>query len=127
MSKRRGSGPNPNPISGKTAAELEIVSSVEGPLRELSRLRRSLLFAEISMLSYLSDDEARPVFADIGFPDIRYIERDGAQAYEMANDTDVVIVCRGTEPNEWNDIKADAKRPDRSRRDHRAGPSGVQA
>lgn len=60
------------------------------------------------MLSYLIDDEARPVLGDVGFSDVRYIERDGAQAYELANEVDVVIVCRGTEPNEWNDIRADA-------------------
>jgi len=108
MGKRQGPGPNPNPISEKSAAEFDIVSTVDGSLRKLSRLRRSLLFAEISMLSYLPDREARPVFRELGFPDIRYIERDGAQAYEMADDDDVVVVCRGTEPNEWNDIKADA-------------------
>ena len=60
------------------------------------------------MLSYLPDAEAQPVFLDLGFDAVRYIERDGAQAYELMNDVDVVVVCRGTEPNEWNDIKADA-------------------
>lgn len=108
MSKRTGAGRNLDPISQKTASDLDIVSSVDGPIRELTRLRRSLLFAEISMLSYLPDTEAQPVFSDLGFEDIRYVERDGAQAYELGNREDVVIVCRGTEPNEWNDIKADA-------------------
>ncbi|MGI9601010.1 MAG: lipase family protein [Acidimicrobiales bacterium] len=108
MSKRTGSGRNPEPISEKTAAELDIVSSVDGPIRDLAPLRRSLLFAEVSMLSYLPDVEAQPVFGDLGFSEIRYLERDGAQAYELGNDEDVLIVCRGTEPNEWNDIRADA-------------------
>jgi triacylglycerol lipase len=108
MNKRTGAGRNEHPISESTAAELDIVSTVDGPIRELDRLQRSLLFAEISMLSYLPDVEAQPVLSDLGFGGIRYIERDGAQAYELMNDDDVVIVCRGTEPNEWNDIKADA-------------------
>ena len=43
----------------------------------------------------------------MGFPEIRYYDRDGAQAYIFGNDDDRVIVCRGTEPNDWNDIKAD--------------------
>ena len=73
MNKRSGTGRNQHPISESTAAELDIVSCVGGPIVDLPR-----------------------------------VERDGAQAYELMNDQDVVIACRGTEPNEWNDIKADA-------------------
>ena len=108
MSKRSGAGRNPHPVSESTADELDIVSRVDGPIIDLTRLDRSLLMAEISMLSYLPDSEAQPVLHDLGFPDIRYTERDGAQAYELMNEVDVVIACRGTEPNEWNDVKADA-------------------
>ncbi|MDH3705347.1 MAG: lipase family protein [Acidimicrobiia bacterium] len=108
MGKRTGRGRNPEPISHKAAADLDIVSFVDGPLSKRDELARSLLFAELSMLSYLHDAEAQPVLADVGFEDVRYIERDGAQAYELMNAHDVVVVCRGTEPNEWNDIKADA-------------------
>ena len=108
MSKRNGSGRNPSPISERTAVEIDVASSIEAPLERLDRMRRSLLFAEISMLSYLPDAEATPVFHRLGFADVRYIERDGAQAYALGNADDLVIVCRGTEPNEWNDIKADA-------------------
>lgn len=60
------------------------------------------------MLSYLPDAEASPVFERVGFTDVTYIERDGAQAYALGSADDLVVVCRGTEPNEWNDIKADA-------------------
>ncbi len=106
--KRAGKGRNPDPISAKTAADLDIVSRVDGPIADLDQVTRSLLFAEISMLAYLDHDEAEPVFRSLGFNDIRYLERDGSQAYEMGNDVDLVVACRGTEPNEWNDIKADA-------------------
>ena len=108
MGKRRGGGRNPEPISEKVAAELDIASRVDDPIESLDRMRRSLLFAELSMLSYLRDEEAQPVFNGLGFASVTYIERDGAQAYELATDTDLIIVCRGTEPNEWNDIRADA-------------------
>ncbi len=60
------------------------------------------------MLSYLRDTDAQPVFNGLGFTSVAYLERDGAQAYVLATDTDKIVVCRGTEPNEWNDIKADA-------------------
>jgi len=108
MSKRRGSGRNPDPVSEKAAAEFDIASRVDDPITDLDRLRRSLLFAELSMLSYLADEEAQPVFNGLGFTSVQYLERDGAQAYVLGTDTDLIVVCRGTEPNEWNDIKADA-------------------
>ncbi len=105
---KRTSGRVETPISSKVAADFDITSHVDGPLFRMRRLDRSLLLAELSMLSYLHDDEAQPVLRSVGFTDVKYIERDGAQAYEVMNDDDVVVVCRGTEPNEWNDIKADA-------------------
>ncbi len=105
--KRRG-GRVEEPISTKVAGDFEIRSYVNRPIDTMSMLERSLLFAEISMLAYLADDEARPVFAAIGFDDIRYLEHHGAQAYELGNGVDLVVACRGTEPNEWNDIRADA-------------------
>ena len=107
MSKRSG-GRVESPISSKVASDFDVVSHLDGPILDLKRLERSLLFAEMSMLSYLHDDEAQPVLLSVGFTDIKYIDRDGAQAYELMNEHDVVVVCRGTEPNEWNDIKADA-------------------
>ncbi len=82
-------------------------SKVAGPIGALSFLRRSLLFAELSAICYLSRAEAGRLAFRIGFPEIRYYDRDGAQAYIFGNDDDRVIVCRGTEPNDWNDIKAD--------------------
>lgn len=107
MSKRTG-GRNPDPISLKAASEIDIASKIDSPIHRLSSIEQSLLFAEISMLAYLPDSEATPVFEKVGFTGVRYIEKDGSQAYELSTDTDVVVACRGTEPNEWNDIKADA-------------------
>jgi triacylglycerol lipase len=78
-----------------------------GPIAGLSVLRRSLLFAEFSDVAYYADQVARPLFEEIGVHACTYIEREGAQAYIVANDHDAVVICRGTEPNEWNDIRAD--------------------
>ena len=80
-------------------------SSLDGPIESLSFLRRSLLFAELSNLSYLSRAEAGRLAYRIGFPEIRYYDRDGAQAYIFANDDDAVVTCRGTEPHDWNDVQ----------------------
>lgn len=107
MGKRTPRSPV-DPISHKRAIEIDVASKIEQRIGRLGLLDRSLLFAEISMLAYLPDTEATPVFEQVGFATVRYLERDGAQAYELSTDDDVVIACRGTEPNEWNDIRADA-------------------
>ena len=86
---------------------VDVHSSLDGPIEGLSFLQKSLLFAELSELSYLSRAEAGRLCNHIGLPEIRFYDREGAQAYIFGNDTDVVVTCRGTEPNDWNDIRAD--------------------
>lgn len=83
-------------------------SKLQGPVTDLSRLQQALLFAELSNASYYDDDYVAPIFEAIGFHEFQFFDRDGAQAYMLWNDHDCVVACRGTEPNEWNDIKADA-------------------
>jgi triacylglycerol lipase len=78
-----------------------------GPIAELPLLRKSLLFAELSDVAYYAEQAARPLFEEIGLHASTYFEREGAQAYIVSNQHDTVVICRGTEPNEWNDIKAD--------------------
>ena len=87
---------------------LEIHSDVSGPIADLSFLRRSLLFAELAMITYNDEAEATMAASLAGFPDVTFYDRDGSQAFRFRNDHDCVIGCRGTEPTEWNDIKADA-------------------
>jgi triacylglycerol lipase len=88
-------------------AQEPIHSALTGPIESLTFLRRSLLFAELSNLSYLSRAEAGKFAFRIGFPEIRFYDHNGAQAYIFANDHDAVVTCRGTEPNDWNDVRAD--------------------
>ncbi|MCA9183804.1 MAG: lipase family protein [Planctomycetales bacterium] len=77
------------------------------PISELSLLQQSLLFGEISKISYYRPDIVWEAISSVGFEEYEFFDRDGAQAYIVANQHDCVVVCRGTEPNEWNDIKAD--------------------
>ena len=83
-------------------------SRVTAPIEQLSFLRRSLLFAELAMFTYNDEAEATEAAKLAGFPDVTFYDRDGSQAFRFRNDHDCVIACRGTEPNEWNDIRADA-------------------
>jgi triacylglycerol lipase len=83
-------------------------SKLRGPISELSFLRRSLLFAEISMISYLSTDECNIAAGKLGFTDGKFFDCGGSQAYWFQNEHDSVVVIRGTEARDWNDIKANA-------------------
>jgi triacylglycerol lipase len=87
---------------------LVLHSDVSRPLKELTFLRRALALAELAMISYNDSDEARRAASAIGFPEAELFDNDGSQAFRFRNAHDCVVACRGTEPNEWNDLKADA-------------------
>jgi triacylglycerol lipase len=87
---------------------LVLRSSVREPLESMSFLQRALLLAELAMISYNDEAEARRAAEAIGFSEAELFDNDGSQAYRFRNDRDCVVTCRGTEPNEWNDLKADA-------------------
>ena len=72
--------------------------------------QRSLLFAKLSSIAY-SDDIAwvRKKVRKLGFTTVEFYNKGGAQAYRFMSKTDLVIACRGTQPTEFNDIKADLK------------------
>jgi triacylglycerol lipase len=74
----------------------------------MSWIQKSLVFAELSRLAYASPEQVENVFYEAGLDQCLFIARDGAEAYVLGNRFDCMIVCRGTEPNQWNDIKADA-------------------
>ena len=92
-----------------TTPEYQFISApIEGPIENRSILERSLLFAELAWVAYLAKESAETVVDDIGLRETLFLDRDGSQAYIFKTDTDCIVACRGTEPTEWNDIKADA-------------------
>lgn len=98
----------PRVVADPGEVPLEIHSEVTGPIEQMTFLDRALLFAELAMIAYNDEDEARRAGKVIGLPDVTFYDRDGSQAYRFRNEHDCVIACRGTEPSEWNDIRADA-------------------
>ena len=76
---------------------------------DLTFKQRSLLFAQLSQLSYSNLKAVKKQAKRMGFDQIEFYNRDGAQAYRLQNSSDIVIVCRGTEPTQFNDISADLK------------------
>lgn len=94
--------------SGAPPEQLRLTLTLEKPIAEYSWIQKSLLFAELSRLAYREPDVVTQVAYEAGLDQCDFIARDGAEAYVFGNRFDCLIVCRGTEPHQWNDIKADA-------------------
>jgi len=77
---------------------------------KLSFPERSLLFAKLSEISYNDNiKEVKKQVKELGFTEVEFYNKEGAQAYRFASKDDMVIACRGTQPTQWNDISADLK------------------
>jgi triacylglycerol lipase len=64
------------------------------------------LMALFSKHAYLDEKEGKEEFGKLGF-DATLIDVAGSQAYVLSDGTDLVVVCRGTQPTEWADLQAD--------------------
>ncbi len=95
----------PEPAVASTGTPPLIHSRLRCPISHLSSLRQSLLFAELSKLAYEDQVTAARALQSLRFDSVELVESDGAQAYLMTNLTDVVIAFRGTEPDDWNDLR----------------------
>lgn len=88
----------------------ELIQVVNQPLKQpiggLTVLRQSLLFAELSHLAYFSPEQICSAVRKIGFENFEFLTQENAQAYVFSTQDDCVIVFRGTEPDDINDIKA---------------------
>ena len=78
-------------------------------IKDLDFINRSLLFAKLAEISYLDQKKVTKEAKKLGFDQVEYYDVDGAQSYRFQNNTDCVISCRGTQPTQWNDIKADLR------------------
>ena len=77
---------------------------------EISKLNfkeRSLFFANLAQIAYCNERDAISQAKNYSFNTVEFYNKDGAQAYRFMNKHDLVIACRGTQPAEFNDIKAD--------------------
>lgn len=97
----------PKVIQDAGERPLILFSDSSGIVAGKTFLQRALLFAELAMIAYNDEAEVTRAAAEIGFPDVTFFENRGAQAYRFRNRHNSVIACRGTEPNEWTDIRAD--------------------
>ena len=86
----------------------ELTIKLDRPLSELSWIQKSLVCAELARLSYAEPGPVEKIAYNAGLDQCIFVARDGAEAYVLGNRFDCLIVCRGTEPSQWNDIRADA-------------------
>lgn len=89
------------------ANDFSLKSAPNRNITETPKLFRALLFAELSMIAYLPHDLVKVAAVKLGFTETDFFDNDGSQAYSFENKQDIVIAFRGTEANEWNDLKAD--------------------
>ncbi|MDJ0954066.1 MAG: lipase family protein [Acidimicrobiia bacterium] len=101
MNDRENPG-EPDPIP-----EIDLPMEHQGPVQTLDRIEASLLFAQISRISYMQPHAVNHYIPRLGMRLEHFADRNGAQAYIFGNDSDIIVACRGTEPNDWNDVKAD--------------------
>ena len=67
---------------------------------------QAYLMAKFSQFAYLDEPEGKAEFAKLGY-DATLIDHNGSQAYFISDGVDLIVSCRGTQPTEWADIKAD--------------------
>lgn len=64
--------------------------------------------------AYLDGKEGKAKFLELGYMKHKFIEKEGAQCHVAWNNEEFLIAFRGTEPDEFSDIKADLNAlPDR--------------
>ena len=73
-------------------------------------MNRSSHFANLAGLVYEQfDDKLTAKLKKVGYTKVQFISKDGAQVVVLTNKNEQVLAFRGTEPKEFNDIKADLK------------------
>jgi triacylglycerol lipase len=82
--------------------------SLTDPVGKLSWIGKSLLFAELSRLAYGKPEEVSENVYAAGIDQCEFLADEGAEVYIFGTRHDCMVVARGTEPTQWNDISADA-------------------
>ena len=71
---------SPKEIEQKKAYQLTLRSKNNQDISQTSKLLRSLLFAELSMIAYLPPDQAKIAGKKLGFEETEFFNHDGSQA-----------------------------------------------
>ena len=66
---------------------------------------QSALFARISNLVYKTPKEVRKLFDSMGYTST-YYQSNGSNVFVLEDSHDIIVACRGTDVNDWKDIRA---------------------
>jgi triacylglycerol lipase len=81
----------------------------------MDHLQHASLMAKMAGIAYLDGKEAKAKYKKLGFTGHMFFDNDGAQCHAVWNKDMYVLCFRGTEPDEFSDIKADLNAlPDRA-------------
>ena len=75
-----------------------------------SKLYQKFFFGVCSLLAYRDLDTADKYFRKAGFSSINLVDINEAQCYIVYNDKAILIIFRGAEPREDNDVWADQRK-----------------
>ena len=89
-------------LDTKTSGDFFFKSQHQGPISELSVLRRSLLFCEMALASYLPLNDANSIAGKLGFTDGKVVPGGSVDVFWFQNEFDAVMVFRGKEIRELN-------------------------
>lgn len=81
---------------------------LDRPISQLTWIGKSLVFAELSRLSYGGPELVKKITHDAGIHQCDFISDGGSEAYVFGTEHDCMVVARGTEPTQWDDLRADA-------------------
>jgi triacylglycerol lipase len=90
-------------LDTKTSDDFYFKSQHRGPISELTVLRRSLLFCEMALASYLPLNDANSIAGKLGFTDGKVIPGGAVDAFWFQNQFDAVMVFRGKEIRELDE------------------------
>lgn len=83
--------------------------------------------AKCASYAYFDKKEGKKFFTLLGYTKHKFIDVDGAQCHVAWNDGEMVLAFRGTEPDEFSDIKADLNAfPDQAWNGHGLVHNGFQ-
>lgn len=97
------------PLFIRTADEFVLKSDFDGPVRELSILERGLWFAELSMFSYLADDQFALLAGKAQYELLASFASEHGQACLLASPSDTVVVMRGSGERDWEELVSEER------------------
>jgi triacylglycerol lipase len=97
------------PLFIRTADEFLLKSDIYGPISKLSLLERGLWFAELSMFSYLTEDQLAVLVGKANYELRGSFASEHGHAYLVTSPVDAVVVIRGSGERDWEELRSEQR------------------